>query len=160
MPKVIAELVQEYQMSEIQGGCLCGSVRFTCKSAPIASYACHCRFCQRSLGTAYRAAMSFNLDDVQFNDGELRTYTYKSYEHGRELYIHFCPTCSTQVTATTERFPDRRVMMIGTLDDPSQIDVSTHMFADESFHWVSAHDDDVVYAKHRMNEDGTPAKPL
>ena len=65
-------------MSEIQGGCLCGSVRFTCKSAPIASYACHCRFCQRSLGTAYRAAMSFNLDDVQFNDGELRTYTYKA----------------------------------------------------------------------------------
>ena len=51
-------------------------------------------------------------------------------------------------------------MMIGTLDDPSQIDVSTHMFADESFHWVSAHDDDVVYAKHRMNEDGTPAMPL
>ena len=89
MPKVIAELQWEYQMSEIQGGCLCGSLRFTCKSAPIASYACHCRFCQRSLGTAYRAAMSFNLDDVQFNDGELRTYTYKSDEHGRELYIHF-----------------------------------------------------------------------
>ena len=147
-------------MSEIQGGCLCGSVRFTGKSAPIASYACHCRFCQRSLGTAYRAAMSFNLDDVQFNDGELRTYTYKSDEHGRELNIHFCPTCSTQVTVTTERFPDRRVMMIGTLDDPSLIDVNTHMFADESFHWVSAYDDDVVYAKHRMNEDGSAAEPL
>ena len=79
MPKVIAELQQEYQMSETQEGCLCGSVRFTCNSAPFASYACHCRVCQRSLGTAYRAAMSFNLDDVQFNDGELRTYTYKSF---------------------------------------------------------------------------------
>ena len=51
-------------------------------------------------------------------------------------------------------------MMIGTMDDPSQIDVNTHMFADESFHWVSAHDDDVVYAKHRMNEDGSAAEPL
>jgi len=104
--------------------------------------------------------MSFNYDDVTFNDGALTKYTYKSDEHGRELYIHFCPICSTQVTATTERFPDRRVMMIGTLDDPSQIDVTMHMFADESFHWVSAHDDDVVYAKHRMNEDGSPADPI
>ena len=51
-------------MTELTGGCLCGSVRFKCKSGPIASYACHCRFCQRSLGTAYRAAMSFNHDDV------------------------------------------------------------------------------------------------
>jgi DUF1365 family protein len=51
-------------------------------------------------------------------------------------------------------------MMIGTLDDPSQIDVNTHMFADESFHWVSAHDDDVVYGKHRINEDGSAAEPV
>ena len=147
-------------MIKLIGGCLCGSVRFKCKSGPIASYACHCRFCQRSLGTAYRAAMSFVYDDVTFNDGAMTKYSYKSDEHGRELYIHFCPTCSTQITATTERFPDRRVMMIGTLDDPSQIDVSMHMFADESFHWVSSHDDDVVYAKHRINEDGSAADPL
>ena len=38
-------------MTELIGGCLCGSVRFKCKSGPIVSYACHCRFCQRSLGT-------------------------------------------------------------------------------------------------------------
>jgi len=50
--------------------------------------------------------------------------------------------------------------VIWTAYDPNQIDVNTHMFADESFHWVSAHDDDVVYAKHRINEDGSAAEPL
>jgi len=51
-------------------------------------------------------------------------------------------------------------MMIGTLDDPSLVKVDTHMFADEAFSWVTYPEDHVVYAKHRINEDGTPAVPL
>ena len=34
------------------------------------------------------------------------------------------------------------------------------MFADEAFSWVTYPEDHVVYAKHRINEDGTPADPL
>jgi hypothetical protein len=51
-------------------------------------------------------------------------------------------------------------MMIGTLDDPSLIKVDTHMFADEAFSWVTYPTDHIVYAKHRINADGTPAVPL
>jgi hypothetical protein len=51
-------------------------------------------------------------------------------------------------------------MMIGTLDDPSLVKVHTHMFADEAFSWITYPEDHVVYAKHRVNEDGTPAVPL
>jgi len=51
-------------------------------------------------------------------------------------------------------------MMIGTLDDPSLVKVDTHMFADEAFSWVTYPEDHVVYAKHRINGDGTPAVPL
>ena len=51
-------------------------------------------------------------------------------------------------------------MMIGTLDEPSLVDVKTHMFADEAFSWITYAEDHVVYAKHRINEDGTPADPL
>lgn len=51
-------------------------------------------------------------------------------------------------------------MMIGTLDDPSLVDVKTHMFADEAFPWITYPKGHSVYAKHRVNEDGTPAAPL
>ena len=44
--------------------------------------------------------------------------------------------------------------MIGTLDDPSLVKVDIHMFADEAFSWVTYPEDHVVYAKHRINEDG------
>jgi hypothetical protein len=62
--------------------------------------------------------------------------------------------------ATTERFPKGRIIMVGTLDEPNQIDVNIHMFAEENLHWVTLKDDDIVYAKHRLYEDGSAAEPL
>jgi hypothetical protein len=50
--------------------------------------------------------------------------------------------------------------MIGTLDDPSQIELSTHMFAEEAFDWVEFPKDHVVYPRHRINDDGTTASPI
>ena len=50
--------------------------------------------------------------------------------------------------------------MIGTLDDPSLVNVNTHIFADEAFSWVSFPKDHIVYAKRRTNEAGTPAIPI
>lgn len=66
---------------------------------------------------------------------------------------HYSLTCN-------ERFTSGRVMMIGTLDDPSLVKVDTHMFADEAISWVTYPENHLVYAKHRINEDGTPAPPL
>ena len=51
-------------------------------------------------------------------------------------------------------------MMIGTLDDSSLVKVDTQMFADEAFSWVTCPTDHIIYAKHRINADGTPAAPL
>ena len=37
-------------MTKLQGGCLCQSVRFTCNTAPIHTFYCHCRDCQPETG--------------------------------------------------------------------------------------------------------------
>jgi hypothetical protein len=104
--------------------------------------------------------MSYLDESVIFLGETPKTYTYQSHAHGRKLYKHFCPTCGTTISVTTERFPGGRVMMIGTLDDPSLVDVKTHMFAEEAFSWITYPREHIVYAKHRLNEDGTPAVPL
>ena len=51
-------------------------------------------------------------------------------------------------------------MMLVTLDDPSAITIHMHMFADEAMKWVSFGEADTVYAKHRLNTDGSPATPI
>ena len=51
-------------------------------------------------------------------------------------------------------------MMLGTLDDPSAINVEMHMFTDEGMKWVSFGEADTVYSKHRLKDDGSPATPI
>ena len=99
-------------------------------------------------------------EQVQLSGKEIKVYTYKSDDHGRELYKNFCPDCGTTIALKTQRFPERQVIMIGTLDNPSQIDLTTHMFAEEAFHWVNFPKDHIVYARHRIAEDGKPATPI
>ena len=113
-------------MVKLSGGCLCGSIRYTILQQPILAYTCNCRFCQKDTGTAYRSALAILNENVELIGRDFSVYTYKSVEHGRELYKNFCPDCGTTISLKTERFPERQVIMIGTLDDPSQIELSTH----------------------------------
>jgi hypothetical protein len=147
-------------MVKLSGGCLCGSIRYTILQQPILAYTCNCRFCQKDTGTAYRSALAILNENVELIGKDFSVYTYKSVEHGRELYKNFCPDCGTTISLKTERFPERQVIMIGTLDDPSQIELSTHMFAEEALDWVEFPKDHVVYPRHRINDDGTTASPI
>jgi hypothetical protein len=147
-------------MVKLSGGCLCGSIRYTILQQPILAYTCNCRFCQKDTGTAYRSALAILNENVELIGKDFSVYTYKSVEHGRELYKNFCPDCGTTISLKTERFPERQVIMIGTLDDPSQIELSTHMFAEEAFDWVEFPKDHVVYPRHRIHDDGTTASPI
>ena len=147
-------------MVKLSGGCLCGSIRYTILQQPILAYTCNCRFCQKETGTAYRSALAILNENVELIGKDFSVYTYKSVEHGRELYKYFCPDCGTTISLKTERFPERQVIMIGTLDDPSQIELNTHMFAEEAFDWVEFPKDHVVYPRHRINDDGTTASPI
>ena len=147
-------------MVKLSGGCLCGSIRYTILQQPILAYTCNCRFCQKDTGTAYRSALAILNENVELIGKDFSIYAYKSVEHGRELYKNFCPDCGTTISLKTERFPERQVIMIGTLDDPSQIELSTHMFAEEALDWVEFPKDHVVYPRHRINDDGTTASPI
>ena len=147
-------------MDKLSGGCLCGNIHYKILKKPLLAYTCYCRFCQKDTGTAYRSALAILNENVELAGKAFRVYTYKSLEHGRELYKNFCPDCGTTISLKTERFPERQVIMIGTLDDPSQIALNTHMFVEEAFDWVEFPKDHIAYARHRINDDGTPAAPM
>ena len=46
----------------LEGGCLCGSVRFNAIDAPLCTFACHRTFCQRMTGST---AGHWSLSDVR-----------------------------------------------------------------------------------------------
>ena len=63
-------------MSKHTGGCLCGKVRFELSDDPEAAYGCHCRFCQKATGTAFRSGMRYRKENVSLNHADLKpTFT-------------------------------------------------------------------------------------
>ena len=83
-------------MSKLSGGCLCGNIRYKILKEPLLAYTCHCRFCQKDTGTAHRSALATLNEYVNLSGNELKVYTYKSEEHGRQLYKNFCPIVARQ----------------------------------------------------------------
>jgi hypothetical protein len=113
---------------ELEGGCLCGRVRFRTTQAPMRTIACHCTFCQKVTGSAYFAESMFAMDAVQFNSGPLKRYEHVSDGSGQKVFVHFCPTCGTTVSLTFERWPEVRGIARGCYDDPNAVEVSSHIW--------------------------------
>ena len=114
--------------TDIQGGCLCGTVRFTATGPPLRTFACHCTFCQKLTGSSFYAESLFDNDAVTFNEGPLKQFEHTSDGSGKKVYVHFCPTCGTTVGLTFERWPTIRALSRGCYDDPNAVEISSHIW--------------------------------
>ena len=143
-----------------EGGCLCRSVRYRARDEPTGAFVCHCTYCQRATGTAFRTAVAFLKDNVEFSDGPVSTYEHRSEDHGRVLRTHFCPRCGTNVGLTTKRFPAVLIINAGTFDDRNWFKISTHIFTQSAPEWIAFPPEVTCFRRHRITEDGTAEEPL
>lgn len=112
----------------LEGGCLCGKVRFRTTQAPLRTIACHCIFCQRVTGSSYYAESMFPMNAVVLNGGALSSYEHISDGSRKKVFVHFCPHCGTTVSLTFERWPEIRGISRGCYDDPNAVEVSSHIW--------------------------------
>ena len=112
----------------LEGGCLCGKVRFRTTQAPLRTIACHCTFCQRVTGSAYYAESMFPMNAVVLNAGALSSYAHISDGSKKKVFVHFCPNCGTTISLTFERWPEIRGISRGCYDDPNAVEISSHIW--------------------------------
>ncbi|MDV4144272.1 MULTISPECIES: GFA family protein [Shimia] len=93
-------------MEQVEGGCLCGKVRFVAHGAPDRTGICHCLDCRKHHGALFYAAAIFPARAVTIT-GETRAY------EGRA----FCPHCGSSVFARTG---DEVEIHLGALDEPDR----------------------------------------
>lgn len=141
---------------ELEGGCLCGKVRFRTTEAPLRTLACHCTFCQRLTGSSYFAESMFPIHAVSFNDGPLGHYEHISEGSQKKVFVHFCPHCGTTVSLTFERWPEIRGIARGCYDDPNAVTVSSHIWIQSAQTGTALPEEVDCFAGARANLDGQP----
>ena len=121
----------------IEGGCLCGSIRFrvTGKLGP-AGY-CHCKQCQRASGSAFAANAPTRTKYFELLSG---TDLVSEYESSPGKFRAFCSRCGSPIFSRTESDPEIRRLRLGTLDDDPERRPLGHFWVSARASWYTIAD--------------------
>ena len=108
----------------LEGGCLCGRVRYRAAPDHRDGYYCHCRMCQLAFGNTRAAYLNLRKSDLQWLTEPSWYASSKIARRG------FCNHCGTPLSF---EFLDsaRMDLSVGSLDEPSAVKPTEH-FAVES----------------------------
>jgi hypothetical protein len=117
--------VDPVTLAPVEGGCLCGAVRYVARATHREGYYCHCRMCQSAVGNTRAAFFNLRKDEVTWTAGS-PTY-YASSAMARRGFCGRCGTPFSFEYLASERMD----LSVGSLDDPSAFLPKSH-FAIES----------------------------
>jgi hypothetical protein len=116
----------------LQGGCLCGAVRFEISSPFLSAGYCHCTHCQRRTGTASSANGRVPQEGFEILQGAEQLRSYQP-EGGRPKL--FCASCGSALFSG-DPFSDAEVAVrLGALDREPGIRPQYRQFVDSAASW-------------------------
>jgi hypothetical protein len=101
----------------IEGGCYCGSIRYTAEGESLFRGQCHCRECQYIAGGSPNLVMGMPEAGFAYSKGSPRLFQRGDLEN--PVTREFCPECGTHLLTRTSGMPGAVLLKVGTLDDPS-----------------------------------------
>jgi len=122
-----------------EGGCLCGSVRYSLTAPPHYVYFCHCRDCQRESGSPFVTDMNVDRASLRIT-GPMTRYT-RTGDSGRSVHRNFCTTCGTTLLTEFDVDPDHVSIKACSLDDPSSLKPDRHLFTSRTQPWLELNDE-------------------
>lgn len=117
----------------LDGGCLCGSVRYRCSSKPLATVQCYCSDCRRIGGTGHATHTVLPETEFRFN-GEVSEYVKKA-DSGNLINRRFCPICGSAIFHTREGLEGNVVVRTSSFDDPEQAPPDRAIYVDSVLSW-------------------------
>jgi hypothetical protein len=116
----------------LQGGCLCGAVRFEITSAFLSAGYCHCTHCQRRTGTASSANGRVPQHGFELLLGAEQLRSYQPEGGVPKL---FCASCGSALFSG-DPFSDAEVAVrLGALDRDPGIRPGYRQFVDSATSW-------------------------
>ena len=133
----------------LEGGCLCGAVRYRIGVEPDHAGYCHCRICQRAAGAPVVAWLTVARDAFAWSRG--KPAVYRSSPGAERL---FCPTCGTQLAFREIAEPDNLDVTLASLDDPAAVRPSHHIWTSSRIPWFEIADDLPRYPEQGPSASG------
>jgi hypothetical protein len=116
----------------LQGGCLCGAVRYEITAPLSTARYCHCTHCQRRTGTASSANGLVPRAGFRLLQGDEQV---RSYQPPTGVPKLFCATCGSALFSGDPFSDEQVVVRLGTLDRDPVIRPQYRQFVDSAAPW-------------------------
>lgn len=118
----------------LEGSCLCGSVRYEASAQPMVVGHCYCIDCRKASGTSHCTHAA--VPDTAFViSGETRAFE-SAADSGNTVVRHFCPACGCAIFSRNSAMPGMTFIRASSLDDPSQITPQMTVYASRAPSWA------------------------
>jgi len=115
----------------LEGGCLCGAVRYAI-SGPVSNPCfCHCASCRRATGAPAVPWGTFAREAVRIVRGRL-----SEFRSSAQVSRGFCARCGTSLTYRHEARAGEIDVTLATLDDPTLLPPRLHVWVKDRLPWT------------------------
>lgn len=122
----------------IEGGCLCGEVRYAIDGAITDVSHCHCSMCRKMHGAAFATYGTVRREQLLWSNGEQQVATYSS---SGNLDRMFCNRCGSTLMCRSNDEPDVDYIALGTVDGDPGCRPAYHIWVGSKAPWYEITDD-------------------
>jgi len=132
--------------TEIQGSCLCGTVKYKVTCEPINFFHCHCERCRKSNGTGHASNIIAIPEKVEWLAGEDSMGGYKVPDAER-FRTCFCTNCGSPMPRMA---PNAKIAVIpaGSIDGDPPLAPTARIFWDSRADWSCDAGDIPVWSEY------------
>ena len=131
----------------LEGGCLCGRLRYEVKGEPFNRTNCHCSICRRTSGAPFVAWFTAAHDNFHWLSGQPA-----AFESSPGVTRTFCRDCGTQLTFARKDLEREIDVTTCSLDAPEEVPPKDHVFVARKLSWIVLHDGLPQYAGVRNSK--------
>lgn len=122
-------------MAKLEGGCLCGNIRYSGQADPILTIVCNCTNCQKTSGGAFSLNVAVPKGSVEFQ-GDLAEYRDTTTGSGKPASRYFCASCGSPIMSESAVLEGVTILKAGTLDDTSWVKPTMQCYCDSAQDWL------------------------